>query len=129
MKHTLLWLVLTASAAHADIFYGLRCVETGDRWNTRPGRHGELSAYQLGVMVWAQHSKLPFSKYGRNRAEATRVAHEHIAWIRDELLRHNRDVTPYNLALAWHVGVTQFLYGHVTAGDRDFATRVANLSE
>lgn len=94
---------------------------------TRPGRYGELGAYQFRLSTWRMHSTAPF-KQALDRSESDVVAVRHYEWLKDGLLRARMPVTPYNIALAWNGGLTGTIRGKAPRAAHDYAQRAANLA-
>jgi len=94
----------------------------------RPGRHGELGAYQFRPETWRMHSAAPFVQ-ALDRATSEAVAIQHYEWICRRLERGGRPVTPYNIALAWNGGWQAAVKGRAIPAARDYAQRVTNLVE
>ena len=127
MKTLLLFLCLTAAAAAAEtldlqrFLNALAAVETGVRWDGRPGPAGELSAWQIRKETWRQHTCAPFHLAATNPALAEVIAIEHITWLELELGRRGLPVTPAAVATCWNGGLGR-------AGQwTDFGQRVENL--
>ena len=93
---------------------------------TRPGKFGELGAYQFRIGTWKMHTDLPFEN-ALNRAQAEEVAIKHYEWIKRGLARNGLPQTPYNIALAWNGGLGSVIRGRLTPGAKDYAERVSNL--
>jgi hypothetical protein len=99
--------------------------------NEKVGLYGERSRFQITREVWQRHSAMPFEYASSNRlvcrAEVTRVAMEHLHWLRIRLAIHNIPETPYYIALAWGAGVAKTVSGTASANKRDYAQRAENL--
>jgi hypothetical protein len=93
---------------------------------TRPGKFGELGAYQFRIGTWKMHTDLPF-EYALDRAQAEEVAIKHYEWIKRGLARNGLPQTPYNIALAWNGGLGSVIRGRLTPSAQDYAERVSNL--
>lgn len=126
MKSLLLFLCLAATTAAAPLdiqrfLNALAQVETGARWDGRPGPAGELSAWQIRKETWRQHTGAPFRLAATNAALAEVIAIEHITWLELELGRRGLPVTPAAVATCWNGGLGR-------AGQwSDFGQRVENL--
>lgn len=94
---------------------------------TRPGRHGELGAYQFRASTWKMHTKTPFY-LAVNRMESDIVAVRHFEWLKRGLERARMPATPYNIALAWNSGLTAAVRGTAPRIAHDYAQRAANLT-
>ncbi len=94
----------------------------------RPGRHGELGAYQFRQETWRMHSQAPFAQ-ALDRSASDAVAIQHFEWISRSFTRAGVSVTAYNVALAWNGGLQAAIKGRVPAATRDYAERVNNLVE
>lgn len=94
--------------------------------STRPGRHGELGAYQFRRATWHMHTKDSFH-LANHRPTADKVAVEHYEWLRRGLIRNGIPATSYNIALAWNAGLTAVVRGRIPAASRSYASRVNNL--
>lgn len=121
-------------------------VETGDD-DTKVGRSGERSRYQISYVVWKQHQILThkdsewmcwYWQVCCKGEDADIVALKHIKWLDRHLPRVTTDETlfrHYALAWAWNGGLTDWSRRdkpfHVSTQKRlrcnDFATRVTNL--
>ena len=125
--------VTTAKLDTDRLLEAIAEVETGSALHLHgddfaQGRDGERGRYQLKRITWIQHSHLPFNRafdfhYSKNVAEA------HLLWLAQSLHRWAEPVTPYALALAFHVGLSAYSHDEYTAGDKDYAQRVSNLYE
>jgi hypothetical protein len=94
----------------------------------RPGRFGELGAYQFRESTWRMHTSIPFYR-ALDRHASDEVAVRHYEWIKNGLVRNGIEITPYTIALAWNGGLTSVVRGSITAGTRDYAERVSNMAE
>jgi hypothetical protein len=92
----------------------------------RPGRYGELGAYQFRRTTWRMYSKLPFER-ALDQEAADEVAVRHYEWLKSGLARNGWKQTPYNIALAWNGGLNAVVNGRTSAATRDYAQRVSNL--
>ncbi|MCR6657277.1 MAG: hypothetical protein NVV63_16035 [Opitutus sp.] len=105
----------------------IHCVENPFN-STRPGRYGELGAYQFREATWKMHSREPFIR-ALERPVSDQVAIRHYEWLRRELRRHGLPVTTYNIAVAWNAGVTALVKGRAPRRAHDYARRVTNLAQ
>ncbi|MDB6170002.1 MAG: hypothetical protein JWM88_2866 [Verrucomicrobia bacterium] len=117
-------------------------VSASERWETleaihwvenphnsdRPGRFGELGAYQFREGTWRMHTSVPFYR-ANERKSSDEVAVRHYEWIKNGLVRAGIEITPYTIALAWNGGLTAAIRGNVTVGTRDYAARVSNMAD
>src|SRR3954471_8907369 len=71
--------------------------------SSRPGRFGELGAYQFRAATWKMHTSRPFSE-AINRSASDEVAVLHYEWLKATLTRAGVAPTSYNIALAWNAG-------------------------
>ena len=94
---------------------------------SRPGKFGELGAYQFRRGTWRMHTTLPFEK-ALDRAASEEVAVIHYEWLRRGLERNGVAQTPYNIALAWNAGLTSVIRGSTSRASHDYAHRVTNLA-
>ncbi len=94
----------------------------------RPGRYGELGAYQFRESTWRMHTTVAFARATDRRA-SDEVAIRHYEWLKKELLRNGIEVTPYNIALAWNGGLRAVVHGPPAASTRDYAERVNNIAQ
>lgn len=92
----------------------------------RPGRHGELGAYQFRPETWRMHTRAPFMS-ALERRESDAVAIRHYDWLERSLARRGVAPTTYNIALAWNAGLAAAARGRAPAAAHDYATRVNNL--
>jgi len=112
----------------ADVLYAIRMVESGNRYADCPtGRHGEQGPYQFRREVWHQYTHAPFSAARTSLADE--IARRHYAWLAQCLRRGGQTPTPWAAAAAWNGGVAAVLRNRITAGTRNYATRVTNLVE
>src|SRR3954468_16781507 len=116
-------------------------LEAANRWETleaihavenptnssRPGRFGELGAYQFRAATWKMHTSRPFSE-ATNRSSSDEVAVLHYEWLKATLTRAGVAATSYNIALAWNAGADAVIKGRVSSASRDYATRVNNVA-
>lgn len=96
--------------------------------STRPGRFGELGAYQFREVTWRMHSSVPF-KRAVDRSVSDEVALRHYEWLKCGLERNGLTVTTYNIAMAWNAGLGAVVRGRVPASTRDYAERATNIAE
>ena len=96
------------------------------RNSPRPGRHGELGAYQFRRSTWRMHTRLPFER-ALDRSASDEVAIRHYEWLRRGLERNGLAETPYNIALAWNGGLDATVRGSASQAAHDYAERVNNL--
>jgi hypothetical protein len=93
---------------------------------TRPGKFGELGAYQFRAGTWKMHTDLPF-ELALDRVQSEEIAIRHYEWIKRGLERHGLPQTPYYIALAWNGGLSSVIRGRSSTAARDYAERVSNL--
>ena len=93
---------------------------------TRPGKFGELGAYQFRLGTWRMHTDVPFER-ALDRVQSEEVAIRHYEWIKRGLSRNGLPQTPYYIALAWNGGLSSVVRGRSTPAARDYAERVSNL--
>jgi hypothetical protein len=96
------------------------------RDSTRPGKHGELGAYQFRRGTWRMYTKVPFER-ALDRNESEEVAVRHYEWLRRGLARNGLPQTPYYIALAWNGGLASVVNGRSPKSAHDYAARVSNL--
>ena len=94
----------------------------------RPGRYGELGAYQFRETTWRMHTTAACARATDRRA-SDEVAIRHYEWLKRELVRNGVEVTPYNMALAWNGGLRAAVHGPAAASTRDYAERENNLAQ
>lgn len=94
----------------------------------RPGRHGELGAYQFRRSTWRMHTRLPFEQ-ALDRTASDEVAIRHYEWLKRGLVRAGLPPTAYNIALAWNGGLTATIRGSTSSASHHYAERVANLTQ
>jgi hypothetical protein len=94
----------------------------------RIGRRGELGPFQFRPTVWYTYTQKPFS-LAADRAEAQTVAEAHYEWIKRGLVRNGREISPYEIGLAWNAGLQATLSNRASSNSRQYAQRVANLVE
>lgn len=104
-------------------FKCLAMLETGNKDHTI-GRDGEVSRYQIKPSLWRQYaSNLPLSA-ARNPDMAWQVAQAIMAdRVRTFTVGHGRPPNQFEWAVLWHRPTRK----HLTANDRDYATRFDNL--
>ena len=95
--------------------------------SSRPGKYGELGAYQFRRTTWSMHTSVPFER-ALDRKISEEVAIQHYEWLRRGLLRNGLPQTPYYIALAWNGGLSSVVRGRSTTAARDYAARVNNLA-
>jgi hypothetical protein len=93
----------------------------------RPGRFGELGAYQFRAATWRMHTSRPFSE-AIDRRKSDEVAIRHYEWLKSTLTRAGLEASTYNIALAWNAGANAVITGRLTAASRNYAERVENLA-
>lgn len=94
--------------------------------STRPGKFGELGAYQFRASTWQMHTKLPFER-ALDRVHSEAVAILHYEWIKRGLARNGIAQTPYYIALAWNGGLSSVVRGRSSSAAQNYAQRVTNL--
>ncbi len=94
---------------------------------TKPGRHGELGAYQFRPSTWRMHTTVPFSR-ALDRSTSDEVAIKHYEWLSRGLRSAGMPVTPYNIALAWNSGLTATVKGRSPRVAHLYAERARNLA-
>lgn len=133
--------LLLISALSLVSFFPLAKVEAASRWETleaihsvenpsnspRPGRFGELGAYQFRASTWRMYSRRPFSE-ATNRRSSDEVALRHYEWLKTTLAGAGVEPSTYNIALAWNAGATAVITGRAPASSHDYASRVENLA-
>lgn len=93
---------------------------------TRPGRHGELGAYQFRPSTWRMHTTTPFHR-AIERPQSDIVAVKHYEWLKSGLERAGVGATPYNIALAWNGGLEAVIRGRAPRAAHAYAERAVNL--
>jgi hypothetical protein len=94
---------------------------------TRPGKHGELGAYQFRAATWHMHTNLPFSSALDRRTSDT-IAVIHYEWLKRGLVAAGMPATTYNIALAWNSGLTAVIRGRSPRVAHGYAERAVNLA-
>jgi hypothetical protein len=97
------------------------------RNSPRPGKHGELGAYQFRSSTWHMHTTLPF-QHALNRETSDEIAIKHYEWIKRGLEVAQVPATPYYIALAWNGGLSAAVSGRSPRIAHDYAERAANLA-
>lgn len=126
------WIVLIASvvSAHASSRWAtLEAIHhlENPRNLSRPGRFGELGAYQFRVTTWQMHTSVPF-RQALDRRISDIVAVEHYEYLKRGLEAARVPATPYNIALAWNGGLTAAVKGRAPRAAHTYAERAANLA-
>ncbi len=93
----------------------------------KPGRFGELGAYQFRSMTWRMHTSIPF-RQAIDRETSDAVAVLHYEWIKRGLEAARKPSTPYYIALAWNGGLSAAISGRAPRAARDYAQRASNLA-
>ena len=94
---------------------------------SRPGKHGELGAYQFRSSTWRMHTSVPF-QHALDRGTSDAVAVKHYEWIKRGLEAARVPATPYYIALAWNGGLSAAVSGRSPRIAHDYAQRAANLA-
>lgn len=94
----------------------------------RPGRFGELGAYQFRLSTWRMHTKVPFAR-ANDRSESDVVAVAHYEYLKRGLERNGVPATPYTIALAWNGGLDAVVRGTAPKAAHNYARRAVNLAE
>lgn len=119
-------LTQTASANfRADTLQAINWVENPSD-SPRPGKCGELGAYQFRAATWQMHTERPFTDAIKRQC-SDEVAVLHYEWLKNTLTKAGVEATPYNIALAWNAGVGAVIRGRAPAVSHDYAQRVTNL--
>lgn len=121
----LLCLPKARAATRWEILEAIHSIEN-PRDLTRPGRHGELGAYQFRAQTWRMHSQEPF-RQALVRESSDQVAVQHYEWIRRGLMRNGREPSVYNIALAWNGGLDAVVKGKAPTRAHEYAERVTNI--
>jgi hypothetical protein len=93
----------------------------------KPGRFGELGAYQFRATTWRMHTSVPF-RQAIERETSDTVAVKHYEWLKRGLEAARLPATPYNIALAWNGGLGAVISGRSPRVAHDYAQRAANLA-
>ena len=94
---------------------------------SKPGRHGELGAYQFRVSTWRMHTSTPFQR-ALDRETSDAIAVKHYEWLKRGLEGARVPASPYNIALAWNGGLAAVISGRSPRIAHDYAQRAANLA-
>jgi hypothetical protein len=97
------------------------------RNSPKPGRHGELGAYQFRASTWKMHTAVPF-QHALDRGTSDAIALKHYEWIKRGLEAARVPATPYYIALAWNSGLNAAITGRSPRIAHDYAQRAANLA-
>jgi hypothetical protein len=97
------------------------------RNSPKPGRHGELGAYQFRSSTWKMHTSVPF-QLAIDKGASDAVAVKHYEWIKRGLEAARVPATPYYIALAWNGGLSAAISGRSPRIAHDYAQRAANLA-
>jgi hypothetical protein len=95
--------------------------------SSRPGKFGELGAYQFRYTTWRLHTSLPH-RDALDRRVSDIIAVQHYEYLKGKLEAANRPATTYNIALAWNGGLTAAIKGTAPKAARAYAQRAANLA-
>jgi len=124
-KNTLFNLPTTApsTSKSLDLSRLLACialVETGGD-DTKIGKSGERSKYQISETVWHEYQPSYEHKYCYG-LRAYRVAISHITWLHSHI-----GPSVFALALGWHVGLENWRAARFQLPQRYYGERVRNL--
>lgn len=97
------------------------------RNSPKPGRYGELGAYQFRASTWRMHTSVPF-RQAIERETSDTVAVKHYEWLKRGLEAARVPATPYNIALAWNGGLSAVISGRSPRVAHDYAQRASNLA-
>jgi hypothetical protein len=127
----LLGMLLLGSPARATTAGRAETLEASHRIenprdSTRPGRYGELGAYQFRRGTWRMHTNVPFER-ALDRVQSEEVAIRHYEWLKRGLARNGLPQTPYYIALAWNGGLASVVRGRSPRAAHDYAQRVTNM--
>jgi hypothetical protein len=114
-----------STASRAETLNAIHHVENPLN-STRPGKFGELGAYQFRRGTWRMHTDVPFER-ALDRVQSEEVAIRHYEWLRRGLARNGFPQTPYYIALAWNGGLSSVIRNRSSRAARDYAERVNNL--
>jgi hypothetical protein len=118
--------VAEASASRWATLEAIHKIEN-PRNSPRPGRYGELGAYQFRATTWRMHTRVPFAR-AIDRSVSDDVAVKHYEWIKHGLEAALVPATPYNIALAWNSGLSAAITGRSPGVSHNYAERVVNLA-
>jgi hypothetical protein len=113
------------ASSRADTLQAINWVENPSD-SPKPGKCGELGAYQFRAATWQMHTQRPFSDAVDRRC-SDEVAVLHYEWLKTSLARAGVEPTTYNIALAWNAGYGAVVKGRAPAVSHDYAERVNNL--
>lgn len=113
------------ASPRSDTLQAIHWVENPSE-STRPGKYGELGAYQFRQATWQMHTQRPFTD-AIDRRCSDEVAVLHYEWLKASLARAGVEPTAYNIALAWNAGFGAVVKGRAPAVSHDYADRVNNL--
>lgn len=125
-----------STSSSVDLVLLLNCIAEVESGNddTKIGKHGERSRYQISKIVWNKHYRAYDFVRFCSGSFAKSVAFAHLNWLDQNLSfkgtteKHFRE---YSLAWAWRSGLeswNHFPYGHVTRIElNNYAVRVTNL--
>ncbi len=114
------------AAGRAETLEAIHGIEN-PRNSPKPGKHGELGAYQFRPATWRMHTKVPFAR-ALDRRISDEVAVRHYEWLKRGLVRNGLDPTPYNIGLAWNAGLSATVRNRASSSAHDYAQRVSNLA-
>lgn len=114
------------AGTRAETLQSINWVENPSN-SPRPGRCGELGAYQFRESTWAMHTKKPFAS-ATNQRVSDEVAILHFEWLKNTLVQAGLEPSTYNIALAWNAGVNAVIKGRAPAVAHNYAMRVNNLA-
>ena len=97
------------------------------RNSPKPGKFGELGAYQFRASTWKMHTNVPFQQ-AIDRGTSDMIAVKHYEWIKRGLESARVPATPYYIALAWNGGLSAAISGRSPRVAHDYAQRAANLA-
>lgn len=123
MIRYLLPLLLFVTPLKADLLKAIGAVETGND-NSKIGRAGERSEFQLTYATWRRYTKKSFYLASTDPVLARQVAAMHLEHLKKVLLERGWDVTSFNLALLWNGGENRRKF---LSRQRDYASRVAAM--
>jgi hypothetical protein len=127
-----LWVAVLASVTGAQAASRWATLEAihqleNPRNSPKPGRHGELGAYQFRASTWKMHTAVPFHQ-AIDRGTSDVIAVKHYEWIKRGLESARVPATPYYIALAWNGGLSAAISGRSPRVAHDYAQRAANLA-
>lgn len=125
----------TSTSSSVDLQLLLECISQVESGNddTKIGKHGERSKYQISPKVWRQWFPVSYTWFERDcKGQLARhIADMHLNWLDKNLTPDYKqwiNLKIYPLAVCWHAGLNHWqTASHISSELNNYAVRICNL--